>query len=186
MNLQHELWFHHSLFSWQWWMLIGICAVTVILFIVLVQRDRLMEAIAYYATITLLNHYLYLAASAFNWYSYPIQVIPYVQAMETLNLIVIPMVLTLLYQHFAKWGAYITGTILFSALTAYIALPLMRTFHIYAPKQWNAHLSFISLLLLAAVAKAFVDWAKKTRQARSSSEERERLVRPLSQKREKA
>jgi hypothetical protein len=160
VDLRLELWKQYSLFTWKWWMLLIICILSLIIFLVLIRRDKMLQSIAYFGLLYILNRNLDDVATAMDWYDYRIQLEPIIPTMLPANLFVIPISFTLLYQKFINWKSFLIALILFSGSVAYIALPFMKYLDIYLIKHWNAHLSFISLIIMASLSKLIIDKAK--------------------------
>ncbi|MFB9760725.1 CBO0543 family protein [Ectobacillus funiculus] len=157
-DLRWEIWTKHSLFTWQWWMLLGLCIVVSILFIILIKKEKLVQTIAYFGIIFILNKYIDEIATALDWYDYRIQVQPgIIPSMLVANLFIIPMALSIIYQRYSKWKPFLIALGLFSIFTSYIALFFLKIVGIYLEKAWNAHWSCISLVVMGVIAKIVID-----------------------------
>ena len=160
IQLRLEIWSSYTLFTWQWWIFVAICIISVIAFIILVDKKKYLQTIAFFGVIYLINKNLDDIATALDWYDYRMQMEPIIPTFLVANIFVIPITYSIFYQRFEKWGAFALAVILFSAFTAYIALPAAKSVSIYVEKSWNGHLSFVSLLVMNILAKLFIDKAK--------------------------
>ncbi|MGC5327049.1 hypothetical protein [Brevibacillus sp. SYSU BS000544] len=156
-RLRVEFWADYTLFTWQWWMLVGVCIVMSILFITLLKKDKLLQSIAYFGVVFIINKYLDDLATALDWYDYRMQLNPIIPTMLTANLFAVPMAITLVYQRFVRWKWFLLALGAFSFFLAYISLPLMKLVGMYQEKVWNSHLSFASLVVIAVIAKLIID-----------------------------
>lgn len=156
-DLRWEIWAEHTLFTWQWWMLLSICIITPFLFIKFVRKEKFLQSFCYFGVIFILNKYMDDLATAMDWYDYRIQLEPIIPTMLAANLFVIPMGLSIIYQRNEKWKPFLIALGLFSMFVSYISLPLMKMVNIYSTKAWNSHWSFISLVIMAVVSKIVVD-----------------------------
>lgn len=157
-DLRWEIWLKHSLFTWQWWMLLGMCIIISVLFIIFIKKEKLVQAIAYFGIIFILNKYIDEVATVLDWYDYRIQLQPgIISSMTPANLFIIPMSLSLIYQRFPRWKSFLISLGFFSVCTSYIALPFLKMVDIYLEKTWNANWSFISLILMAVISKFIID-----------------------------
>ncbi|PZD94430.1 hypothetical protein DNH61_18700 [Paenibacillus sambharensis] len=77
------------------------------------------------------------------------------------NLFAIPTLLTILYHRLPGWKEFAIALAAASAVISYLSLPLMERVEIYTTKDWNAHLSFFSLLIMGSLAKWIVDTLQK-------------------------
>ncbi|TYR80739.1 hypothetical protein FZC66_10245 [Priestia megaterium] len=159
-NLRWEIWLKHTLFTWQWWMLLCVCLVMVFLFFTLVKKEKLLESVAYFGLIYVINKNLDDIATAMNWYDYRMQLEPIIPTMLPANLFIIPLGLSIIYQRSEKWKSFLIAVGVFSVFVSYIALPFMKMVDIYLEKAWNANWSFISLVLMAILSKAVIDRVK--------------------------
>ena len=157
VDLRLQIWREYTLYSWQWWMLLGVCVGMTVLFFVLIRKGQLLPCIAYYGLIYVLNKNLDDAATAMDWYDYRMQLEPIIPTMLPANLFAIPMGLSILYGRYESWKSFAIALVVAAGFISYIALPLMKRVNIYLPKAWNAHWSFLSLVLMAAIAKLAID-----------------------------
>ncbi|WP_088104207.1 CBO0543 family protein [Halalkalibacter urbisdiaboli] len=159
-DLRWEIWTKHTLFTWQWWMLLGACFLMIILFFVLVKKEKLLPSIAFLGFIYILNKNLDDVATAMDWYDYRMQLEPIIPTMLPANLFIIPIGLSIIYHRFEEWKSFLIVSGFFSAFVSYLALPLMKIANIYLEKAWNAHWSFISLVVMSIISKLVVDRVK--------------------------
>lgn len=156
-DLRIELWTKYTLFTWQWWMLLIACIIMLVLFLKMIKKEHRLPSIAYLGIIYIINKNLDDVATAMNWYDYRMQLEPIIPTMLPANLFIIPIALTLIYDKYKKWKAFLIALVVVSAFISYIALPLMKFVNIYLEKAWNAHWSFISLVAMALLTKAVID-----------------------------
>ncbi|CAM4487553.1 hypothetical protein [Paenibacillus tarimensis] len=156
-----EFWHMYTLFSWQWWSLVALCLLCVVALVLLLKRDKLVQAAAYYGVIYLINKNVDDWATAMDWYDYRMQLEPIIPTMLPANLFAIPTILTLLYYRLPGWKGFALALAAASAVISYIMLPFMEWAQIYVTGKWNAHSSFISLFIMGSLAKWVVDMLQK-------------------------
>jgi len=166
-DTRYSLWTQYTLFTWQWWMLAVLCVVFLTAFVVLLARGNALKMLAFYGIIYVINRNLDDLATAKDWYDYRMQLEPIIPTMLPANLFVIPMAMSMIYQLFQGWRSFLVASSLFSAASAYGALPFMKQVGIYLPKLWDSSYSFVSLVLMALLTKAIVDWAVRWSEGRS-------------------
>jgi uncharacterized membrane protein YagU involved in acid resistance len=125
----------------------------------MIRKEALLPSIAYLGIIYIINKNLDDVATAMNWYDYRMQLEPVIPTMLPANLFIIPIGLTLIYDRYKRWKAFLIALVFVSVFISYIALPLMKFVNIYLEKDWNAHWSFISLVTIAIISKAAIDKA---------------------------
>jgi hypothetical protein len=108
-----------------------------------------------------------------DWYDYRMQLEPIIPTMLPANLFAVPISMTILYQRFPGWKRF--GLVLagFAAFLSYAALPLMELAGIYLRKDWNAHFSFLSLLLMGVLAKGIVDGLRRLEKKAGADDKRD-------------
>ncbi|MCI3927049.1 hypothetical protein MO973_43445 [Paenibacillus sp. TRM 82003] len=172
--LRGELWREHTLFTWQWWLLVGICVAFVAAGIFLLRKKGLLRAFAYYGVLYVLNRNLDDLATALDWYDYRMQLEPVIPTLLPANLFGVPIPLMILYQRLPTWKQFSIGLAVFAGFVSFVALPLMEWTGIYLLKEWNAFWSFLSLFVMGAAAKLIVDalWRFDSEVSRSPDERR--------------
>jgi hypothetical protein len=160
LDLRLEIWKTYTLFTWQWWMLLGTCILMVVLFFIFIKKDRLLPSVAFLGLIYIINKNLDDVATALDWYDYRMQLEPIIPTMLPANLFIIPMGLSIIYARFAKWSSFLITLVGFSAFVSYIALLIMEKVKIYLTKDWNGHYSFLSLVIMAVISKIVIDRIK--------------------------
>ncbi|MDW8800359.1 hypothetical protein P8V03_04240 [Clostridium sp. A1-XYC3] len=160
LQLRLEIWRKYTLFTWQWWTFVAICIIFLVLFFVMIDKKDYLKAIAYFGIVYILNKNLDDTATALDWYDYRMQLEPIIPTFLPANLFVIPVSLSIVYERCKSWGNFTIITALFAGFVSYGALPLAKVAGIYKTKLWNSHLSFISLFLIATIAKLLIDKAE--------------------------
>ncbi len=159
-DLRIELWREHTLFTWQWWMLVVICFVFLILLIVFVKKEKALSTVAFIGIVYIINKNLDDVATALDWYDYRIQLEPIIPTMLPANLLIIPIGFGVLYARYEAWKSFLVSITIFASLVSFIALPLMKLAEIYIEKNWNSILSFVSLLAITMISKLIIDFLK--------------------------
>ncbi|UFT98441.1 hypothetical protein KO561_14725 [Radiobacillus kanasensis] len=159
-DLRIEIWTKHTVFTWQWWMLVVICLLFITLLFVFIKKQTALTTAAYFGVIYILNKNLDDVATAMDWYDYRMQLEPIIPTMLPANLFIIPIGCSILYQRFEGWRSFLISIGLFAGFVSYIGLPLMKTIDIYVEKNWNPNFSFISLLLISILSKIIIDQLK--------------------------
>jgi predicted tellurium resistance membrane protein TerC len=137
------------------------CIAFVVIFFIWMDKKKVIEGIAYFGLIFIINKNLDDIATAMDWYDYRMQLEPIIPTMLPANLFAIPVILTLIYQHNKHWKRFLVVLVLVTATLSYVGLPLMEKAEIYLTKAWNSHYSFISLLFMAVLSKALIQLCEK-------------------------
>lgn len=157
-QLQTDIWLHHDLFSLGWWSIVIINALFLILFIFLIHRSRLLlicfAFVVNYVIVGLGNE----IGSFYDFWSYPHQFVVFTHRFNAVDFVVVPVIISLVYQFFSKWKAYFLATIVISALMCFIGVPLFVYFGLYKLDNWNYFYSFLVTILMFFVSKVIIDF----------------------------
>jgi hypothetical protein len=156
-----DLWLRHDLFSLQWWFIIILNVLFLILLFVLIDRYRiLLISLAFmiaYSIVGIADE----VGSFFDAWSYPHQLIVFTHRFNAVDFAAIPAMLALVYQFFSKWKNYWIASILVSAVISFIGIPLFVFFGLYKIENWNYFYSFLVMILLFVLTKAISDFVGK-------------------------
>jgi predicted branched-subunit amino acid permease len=156
-ELRMELWTEYTLFTWQWWMLVFICILFLVLLFLFVKKEQALSTAAYLGIVYIINKNIDDVATAQDWYDYRIQLEPIIPTMLPANLFIIPLGFSILYTRFERWKSFLISTVIFAGFISFVALPLMKMAEIYLEKSWNSFLSFIILLATTILCKIIID-----------------------------
>jgi hypothetical protein len=153
-----DLWFHHDLFSIQWWFIIILNVLSLILLFILIDRYRiLLISFAFmiaYSIVGIADE----AGSFFDYWSYPHQLVVFTHRFNAVDFAAIPAILALVYQFFSKWNYYWIASILVSAVISFIGIPIFVAFGLYKMENWNYFYSFLVMILFFVITKAVSDF----------------------------
>jgi hypothetical protein len=155
-SLQKEIWLHHDLFSPGWWSIVIINVLFLILFIILIDRSRLLFISFVFAVNFILVGTVNDIGIYYHFWSYPHQLVVF-----THQFFIVPVVMTLAYQFFSKWKSYLFAIIGISAIMCFIILPIFVHFNLYKLDNWEYTYSFIVIILMLIISKFFIDFVKK-------------------------
>lgn len=104
-----------------------------------------------------------MAMGVFEWgteltlWEYPISVIPIFPPLSSLNLISLPLVYSLAYQHYIKWQTFTTATAIITAVVCFLLQPALVWAGYFELLHWRYYYSFPLYLLVALSAKVATD-----------------------------
>ncbi|AFC28410.1 hypothetical protein PM3016_1485 [Paenibacillus mucilaginosus 3016] len=154
-NLHTDYW-NQYIFSWEWYLLLGILIVPWLIVVLLFRHQRLKKA--EYAIFTLLVSFLASLLDqlglGFNLFLYPIKIIPAFHTFLPGSLSVFPTVLLLLFHYYyTNSMKFFAGVMFFAAATSFIAQPLLVYWDMYEINRWHYTASFVTTVFIAAAAR---------------------------------
>lgn len=149
-------WIKNSVFSFTWWLLLGLFLICVYTWWKLIDKSRLTEIILYAGliiiTILLLDE---LGEELILWY-YPMDLFPLFPPITAIDLACIPSVYSFIYQCFRTWKSFIIATIIMSAIFCFVFEPIFVWMGLYQMIKWKSYYGFPIYVAMAIIAKVVV------------------------------
>ena len=159
--MQWKYWLNHDLFSAQWWAILILNAIFLILFILLIDRQRLLLISLTFMVSIFLIGLIDETGNFFNKWNYPHQFVPFSSRFNAVDFALIPVTISLIYQTFSRWIFFLVAFLIVDIIIAFIGIPIFVYFHLYQPHNWNYFSSFIVLYLVGIMIKWIVDFILK-------------------------
>jgi len=160
IDLNIQYWIEHSVFTFQWWLLIIVFIGPWIIWWRLVDKKRLVE-ISLFGFILMIAVVLLddLGVSLKLW-SYPIQIIPMIPRLVAIDQGIIIVAHMLVFQYCLRWRSFLIVNIIMAIVFSYIAEPITVWLSIYKLTNWKYSYSLPiyvlkAVLIRLAVEKAF-------------------------------
>lgn len=152
-QLHISMWLKEDLLHLDWWILIGLVCASVGAWFLLIKREGLKEACLYAAIAALLAFGVNEYGEELILWDYPTDIIPYFPPLTSINLILLPLALSVLYQRFRTWKSFLWAALIASAAVSLVVEPLLALANMYEPINWNYFFSLPVFYLLAVVAR---------------------------------
>ncbi|MBS4214753.1 MULTISPECIES: CBO0543 family protein [Neobacillus] len=153
-EMKNEYWFHHDLFSFQWWLLLIIFILPWIIWWRYVDKSRLKEILLFGSLLMLLVGLLDDIGVTTHLWSYPyklVQVLPRLVPIDYGILIVAHMTV---YQFYKKWKSFIIVNLVMATIFTFIFEPLSVWLNIYKLDNWK----YIYSLPIYVAKAVFIKW----------------------------
>lgn len=147
--LHIDEWLKEDLFHFRWWLLIFLIIVIFIVWWIMLDKSRLLEICLYAALATILFMGVQEYGEELTLWEDLNDVIPIFPPLSSINLICLPLIFSLVYQHYKKRDSFILAAIIASAAICFIIEPLLTLGGYYVLLKWQYYYSFP---LYAAVA----------------------------------
>lgn len=167
-QIQKAYFFEYNIFSFQWWLLVGITILLWVVWLCLVNKRRLQPILIvgmFTSILAIIFDDIGLSEVAWN---YPYRMMPFTSRMNPVDLCVIPVSYMLLYQFLVSWRSYIIGILGFSLFAAFIAEPIFVKLNMYVTLTWEYWYSAPIYFAIGLFTKWFVDWTGKNSGLRST------------------
>jgi hypothetical protein len=149
-------WMREDVFHFGWWFLLILFLISAFVWWKKVDKSRLYEIILYAVLISIITLILDELGEELTLWDYPIDIFPLFPPISAVDLASLPIIYSLIYQHFRTWKTFITATIVMAAINCFIAEPLFALGGIYQPLTWKYYYGFPIYIAMAICTKAVV------------------------------
>lgn len=147
-----EIWLHHVLFTWQWWLGTFLTIAPWIFWWLVKPKDssgRLLYVIFFVIIIT--SWLDFLGSGALGLWHYYYEVLPFIPSFIPWDFTIIPILVALTIQYKPKANPIIKA-IICSGIFSFIGEPVFEALKMYAPNGWRNYYSFIVMCVIYLVA----------------------------------
>jgi hypothetical protein len=152
-----EYWINHTLFQWEWWVLLVLTIVPWVVFWMVVDKNRTHEILTFGFFIAILTVFVDDLGTFLVWWHYPHSLIGVSPPLVPVDLAITPCSMMIVYQYFRRWKAYLAVTLGLALFSSYIGETLFIMADFYALKSWRPFYSVIFYLAAGAVGKWFAE-----------------------------
>ncbi|WP_135555850.1 CBO0543 family protein [Paenibacillus cymbidii] len=170
-EMKKQYYFHHDLFSIQWWLLVALMIVSWMVWWKIVDKSRVREILLYGAVLSVVIIMLDDIGSELGLWSYPYQAIPLIPRLNAIDLSVLPVFHMIVYQYYKSWKSFLAANAVMALSFAFIAEPLFVWLDIYHMENWR----YIYSIPLYIAKALFVRWLLEFIQAKASVKQ-QRLI----------
>ncbi|PWW02811.1 hypothetical protein DFQ01_10888 [Paenibacillus cellulosilyticus] len=156
-ELRKQYFYHHDLFSFQWWLLLVIAVIPWIIWCRLVDKSKLREILLFGSIISIIVVLLDDTGGELGLWSYPYQLIRLMPRLHPVDFAVLPVCHMLIYQYFRSWKSFVIANVMMSAVFSFVAEPLLVWLHIYDLDKWKYIYSFPVYIAKALLVKWIVE-----------------------------
>ena len=134
------------LFSWQWWIALGMLIVPWVLWGIFRNKESSARIFSAGLLMMVLSEILDTMGVSFGKWAYPVKVIPVATINFSFRLSLLPVLLMFFLQIKPQFNSLIKA-VLFGGFGAYIGLPLLGMIDLYKKVDWAYTYSFFILLI---------------------------------------
>lgn len=149
-----DFWFNSVVFTYQWWLLVAITIIPIMVWWKIVDRKRLFEITTYGLLIALLAGLLDAIGVETDAWEYKYDLVPLLDVFISYDVSVLPTCYMLIYQYCQSWQSFTIAHVVLSFAFAFVAEPFLVYLDIYQLIKWKHIYSVPGYFALAI----FVRW----------------------------
>lgn len=134
-DLRFEYWLDETLFTFSWWVLVLSTIGVLIVWLILLDKRRIVEIMAYGLMVTITGITLDVLGVSLLLWQYPHPLLP-LPIIVSVHIIQMPMIHMIVYQYFVKWKAFLISSTILGFIFAFILEPLLVWLQLYEPYRW--------------------------------------------------
>jgi len=157
-EMGRDNWLHKVVFTYQWWILIALTVLPIILWWRLVDRKRLFEIMTYGLLVALVTGFLDAIGVETDAWDYEYDLVPLLDVLIVYDISALPVTYMLIYQYFHAWRAFAIAHIIVSFVFAFVFEPILMWLDIYHPLKWEHIYSFWGYFILAIFLRWIMGW----------------------------
>ncbi len=132
-----DQWLREDLFQFKWWLLLGLFGLFIFAWWKLIEKPRLPEIILYAVLTTILTMGIVEYGEELTLWDYPTDISPIFPVLTAINLAIVPMVYSLIYQYFHTWKCFVCATIIITCLLSFVFEPILSWGGFYQLLKWK-------------------------------------------------
>lgn len=148
-----EFWFHNVVFTYQWWLLVAVSIIPILVWWRLVDRRRLFEIMTYGLLVALISGLLDAIGVETDAWEYKYDLLPLLDVFIAYDISVLPVCYMLIYQYFPQWQSFAIAQLAISCIFAFISEPILVYLDIYKLIDWKHIYSVPGYFFLAIFLK---------------------------------
>lgn len=155
-----EHWLHDSFLSFNWWVLVITTVGLLLTWLLIVDKKRIMEIVAYGLLVTAIGVFGDTVGLAFSLWDYRDSLMPTPPINEIHN-IQMPVLYMIMYQYFRTWKSFLIAAAVNALIFAFILERILAWLQIYEQYHWKHIYSVIPYFLIAVVFKWLIQKFKQ-------------------------
>ncbi|MFC4661796.1 CBO0543 family protein [Oceanobacillus aidingensis] len=159
-DMKLEYWLNENLFTPSWWILFVTTIGAFIIWLVLLDKKRIMEMLIYGFLVTYIAVIADAIGVALLLWHYPNTLLPAPLIVEV-HRVQMPIIYMLIYQYFPAWKPFLIAVTINAFIFAFILEPALVWLNVYEPYHWKHIYSFLPYIMIAAGFKLTVNKLKQ-------------------------
>lgn len=158
LDMRHQHWLQHNVFTWQWWFLFCLTIVPWFLWWRLVDKKQLVQMFLYGTLIVIITTTLDIIGTNLRFWAYPQQLFWFlIPPLLPVDSTLMPVEHMLVYQYFRRWRNFVIALCIVAVFNALVAEPLFTKSGMYELYSWKYAYSIPIYVLKAISTRWFVE-----------------------------
>jgi hypothetical protein len=150
-------WYHQNLFTWNWWILLGLLFIPWVVFYFLADRSKIHQLFHVGAFIGIIALLLDAIGNELRLWVYPTKLLFLTPKAYPFDLSVLPVIYMMMYQYAPTTKKFLFTCLVVSFGLAFIGEPLSIWLCLYEMIKWSHFYSFPIYFALGVASKWLVD-----------------------------
>jgi hypothetical protein len=155
-NMHVKEWLQEDVFHFRWWLLIALMIIFLLIWWMMLDKSRIHEICLFSALAVIfvmgINEY----GEELTLWDYHVDLIPIFPPLSSINLVSLPLIFSLVYQHFKKKKSFILAAIITSAVICFVFEPILSWGGFFQLLHWKYYFSLPIYAVMAISVRAIV------------------------------
>jgi hypothetical protein len=152
-----EEWIKGDLFGLNWWILLGLFLTCMLVWWKTVEKSKLREMVLYTAIIIIFIIALDELGEELTLWDYSDDLFPLFPPITAIDLSSMPLIYSLIYQHFRTWKRFILASLAMSLIFCFIGEPIFVWSGVYQMLKWKSYYGLPIYFSMALISKLIVN-----------------------------
>lgn len=152
-SIHIDEWMNEDFLQARWWILLAMIALSLLIWVLLLDKTRLKDICLFAVLSALFTLSLVEYGDELILWDYPTDVLPIFPPLTSINLLVLPLVFSLVYQYFKTWRSFLIATLAASAIICFVVEPLLAWGDFYQLVNWHYVFSYPLYVALAVLSR---------------------------------
>jgi hypothetical protein len=155
-SIHIDEWLKDDFLHARWWILLGMILLSALLWLILLDKARLKDIFLFAFLAAILAMALVEYGDELIQWDYPTDIIPVFPPLTSINLFILPLALSLVYQYFRTWKSFFLAALAASSAISFVVEPLLAWGDFYQLINWHYLFSFPVYVALAMFTRWLV------------------------------
>lgn len=146
-------WLKNDVFHFRWWILIALIIISLTAWFILLDKPRLKETCLYAILATIFVLCVVEYGDELTLWDYPTDVIPIFPPLTSINLFILPLVYSLLFQGFRTKRSFFLATVAATAVICFLIEPVLSWGRFFQLVKWSYFYNFVTYISVAMFTK---------------------------------
>lgn len=141
-SIHIEEWIKEDVFRLRWWLLIGLILIWLFIWWKAADKSRFHAVCLFAALVTIVTMGINEYGEELTLWDYPTDILPIFPPLSSINLISLPLIYSIAYQHFKTWKSFIWAVLAITAVICLVLEPILEWIDFYQLLKWKHFYSF--------------------------------------------